>query len=292
MWRPSRLIRASIGLHAAALALLCLHPGWWPWLLAAVVADHAFLTAAVFLPRSQALGPSLARLGGEAGVVALTFDDGPDPAVTRQVLALLAEAGATASFFCIGARAQAHPGVVRAIAAAGHSVENHSLTHPLGFALLMPPGLRREIAGAQAVLAPLSGQAPRFFRAPFGFRGPPLDFVLARAGLHHAAWTRRGYDTRCRDPAVVLRRLLRGLAAGDILLLHDGNAARTAEGTPVVLAVLPPLLAALAARGLRPVSLPAAIAATAAAAAVPGSPASAADASSSAAHCPARSGNG
>ncbi len=286
------MIRASIALHGVALALFCLNPGWWPWLVAAVVADHALLTAAVFLPRSQALGPTLARLGGAAGVVALTFDDGPDPAVTPQVLALLAEAGATASFFCIGARAQAHPAVVRAIAAAGHSVENHSLTHPLNFALHMPPGLRREVAGAQAVLAPLCGQAPRFFRAPFGFRGPPLDFVLTRAGLRHAAWTRRGYDTRCRDPAVVLHRLLRGLAAGDILLLHDGNAARTADGTPVVLAVLPPLLAALAARGLSPVPLPAATAATAAAAGGAESPASGADASMSATRCPARSGNG
>ena len=66
--------------------------------------------------------------------------------------------------------------------------------------------------------------------------------MLHHLGLRLVSWTRRGFDTRERDPRQVLQRLARGLAAGDILLLHDGNAARTAQGQPVVLAVLPLLL--------------------------------------------------
>ena len=79
-----------------------------------------------------------------------------------------------------------------------------------------------------------------------------LDPVVAQLGLQYMSWTRRGFDTVARDPAAVLRRLLRGLAAGDILLLHDR---RSLHGEPIVLAVLPALLEKLAAAGLKAVSL-------------------------------------
>jgi peptidoglycan/xylan/chitin deacetylase (PgdA/CDA1 family) len=97
---------------------------------------------------------------------------------------------------------------------------------------------------------------PTFFRAPAGLRNPFLAPVLHREGLTLASWTRRGFDTRERDAARVLQRLTRGLAAGDILLLHDGNAARDAQGRPVILDVLPALLAALRRERLVAVTLP------------------------------------
>ena len=289
----------SIGLHLLAAAVLVLRPAWWAWLLLALAANHAAILALVLRPKSQALGPALVRLRTGRQEVALTFDDGPDPEVTPQVLALLAAAGATASFFCIGSRAQRHPDLVRAIIEAGHGVENHTMTHPSAFACLGLAGLRREVGGAQAALTAITGQPPRFFRAPCGFRSPLLDPCLARAGLCAVAWTRRGFDATQRRPDAVLRRLLRGLAAGDVLLLHDGNGARTADGDPVVLAVLPSLLAALRARGLSAVPLaafvmpaPAMPAFAAAGEAAAASPAPGGRASTSAARCPARSGNG
>jgi peptidoglycan/xylan/chitin deacetylase (PgdA/CDA1 family) len=87
-------------------------------------------------------------------------------------------------------------------------------------------------------------------------RNPFLDRVLARLGLRLAAWTRRGFDTRTADPALVGRRLMRGLKAGAILLLHDGNCARTSTGVPVIVAVLPGLIEAAADAGLNFVTLP------------------------------------
>ena len=153
--------------------------------------------------------------------------------------------------------------------AAGHAVENHSLTHPAYFACLLGGALRRQVEEAQAVLADVAGQAPSWFRAPMGLRNPCLEPALARAGLHLASWSRRGYDTRCADPALVLRRLRRRLGPGDVLLLHDGNAARDADGRAVALAALPGLLATLAARGLSAVPLPAATPAAAAASPAP-----------------------
>jgi peptidoglycan/xylan/chitin deacetylase (PgdA/CDA1 family) len=86
-------------------------------------------------------------------------------------------------------------------------------------------------------------------------RNPLLDPVLQRLGLQLASWTRRGFDTVERDGSVVLARLMSKLRAGDILLLHDGHAARTSSGTPVVLEVLPSLLEAIEQRGLRTVTL-------------------------------------
>jgi peptidoglycan/xylan/chitin deacetylase (PgdA/CDA1 family) len=187
--------------------------------------------------------------------VALTFDDGPDDEVTPAVLDLLAAQGVRASFFCIAERARARPALVRRIVAAGHSVQNHSRHHRHGFSLLGPRGLAREVGDAQSALADITGVRPHCFRAPAGLRNPLLDPVLHRLDLHLVSWTRRGFDTREADPRRVGRRLLDGLAAGDILLLHDGNARRSADGPAVVLQVLPTLLQALRSAGLGPVTL-------------------------------------
>lgn len=259
--RFSPLLQASFGLHAAALVLPWFVAGAWPWAVGALVANHAVLTAAGLWPRSSLLGPNITRLPAASaarGEVALTIDDGPDPEVTPQVLDLLDRFGARASFFVIGERAAKHPALVAQMLARGHSVQNHSQRHRHHFSLLGPAGFRRELEAAQAQLQALTGERPRFFRAPAGLRNPFLQPVLQRLGLRLTSWTRRGFDTRETDAQRVLARLVDGLAAGDILLLHDGHAARGATGTPVVLEVLPALLERLRAAGLKPVTLPAA----------------------------------
>ncbi|HYH40486.1 MAG TPA: polysaccharide deacetylase family protein, partial [Burkholderiales bacterium] len=137
----------------------------------------------------------------------------------------------------------------------GHGVENHSHRHSHAFAFGGFSRLAREVDAAQSAIATSAGRPPAFFRAPAGFRGPFLDLVLAKRGLTYVSWTRRGYDTVRRDPVQVFDKLTKGLAAGDVLLLHDGNAARTAQGEPVVLAVLPRLLEHLRAERLTSVAL-------------------------------------
>ena len=258
-WRPPAAIRLSMLWHVAGLITLVAQPAWWPWVLGALAGNHLALVAAALWPRSTWLGPNLTRLPAAAAAraeICLTFDDGPDPQVTPQVLDLLDRYAAKASFFCIGAKAAAFPETVREIVRRGHSVENHTYGHPHAFAFYGMSGLRREVDSAQAVIADITGRAPRFFRAPAGFRSPLLDPVLAGCGMRYVSWTRRGYDAVRRDSTRVLQRLTRGLAAGDVLLLHDGARARTAAGEPVVLAVLPDLLDQLAASGLKSVTLP------------------------------------
>lgn len=257
VWRPAPTIRASYAIHAGA-ALLALVPGQWPLALAAFVANQAVLTGAGLWPRSSLLGPNLTRLSDAAaarGEVALTIDDGPDPEVTPRVLDLLDEAGAKASFFCIGQDVVHHAALAREMVARGHSIENHSQHHLTLFAALGPWQMRREIVDAQESIADAVGRAPRFFRPTAGLRNPFLEPILADLDLRLATWTRRPFDTRCGDPDEVVRRLTRGLVAGDILLMHDGNAAKTSAGQPVILSALPHLLATLQAAGLRSVNL-------------------------------------
>ncbi|WP_018291501.1 polysaccharide deacetylase family protein [Verrucomicrobium sp. 3C] len=258
-WRPSVAIRISLWLHATLLAALPLFPNSWIWLLAVLLGNHLLLAFSGLWPKSSLLGPNLVRLPRPAahnGLLALTFDDGPDPETTPAILYLLDSYGAKASFFCIGKRAEEHSELVRDIVRRGHSVENHSLRHPNLFACYSLGALQREIQGAQSVLAACSGTPPRFFRSPMGFRNPFLDPALSRIGLRYVSWTRRGFDAACQKPETVLRRLIRNLSEGDILLLHDGNSACTSDGKPVSVQVLSSLLPILHARGLRAVSLP------------------------------------
>lgn len=256
-WEASPLIKGSFALHACAAAGTILQPELWPWAVAAIAANQGVLTAAGMWPRSSLLGPNWTCLPEAASRsdIAITVDDGPDPEVTPRVLDILDAHGAQASFFCIGARAERYPELCREIVARGHAVENHSQNHLHHFSLLGPRGIERELQAAQDVLAGITGQWPRFFRPTAGLRSPLLEPVLSRLGLHLASWTRRGFDTRDGDPDSVAAKLLHGLDGGDILLLHDGNAARSAGDEPVILKVLPILLQTAQAAGLGCVTL-------------------------------------
>jgi peptidoglycan/xylan/chitin deacetylase (PgdA/CDA1 family) len=231
--------------------------------LGAVVLDHLFIAAAGLWPRSNWLGPNWTRLparGAARGEIAITIDDGPDPEVTPRVLEVLAAFEARASFFCIGERVTRYPDLAQEIVRRGHSVENHSQRHRHSFSLLGPSRMAAEIARAQESIARATGETPRFFRAPAGLRNPFLEPILKRLKLQLVSWTRRGFDTVNADAGDVYRRLSRSLGDGDILLLHDGHAARAhagspAAGTPVILEVLPRLLETLRQRQLQAVSL-------------------------------------
>jgi peptidoglycan-N-acetylglucosamine deacetylase len=252
---PSWLMKISALIHVGALATVVVAPRLWPWALAAVVANHVPLVLGGLLPRSRLLGPNWTRLPAAAGTVALTIDDGPDPEVTPAVLDVLARHGVRATFFCIGDRVASHPDLARRISREGHEIGNHTEHHRYIFSLFGPRAVHREVALAQTSIQVACQVVPRYFRAPAGLRNPFLEPCLAALGLQLASWTRRGYDTVNPDAGRVLARLTHNLAAGDILLLHDGRAARTADGTPVILAVLPRLLPALAGQRLRCVTL-------------------------------------
>jgi peptidoglycan-N-acetylglucosamine deacetylase len=261
-WAPSPLLCASAALHVGAFASVLARPRSWPWALGAVAANHLALAAAGLWPRSQWLGPNLTRLPApiaSVGSVAVTIDDGPEPEVTPRVLAQLEQHQACATFFCVGERVLRYPDLAQEIVRRGHVIENHSQRHRHTFSLLGPAGLNAEISRAQDSIFKVTGTSPSYFRAPAGLRNPFLDPVLATLKLRLASWTRRGFDTVQGDADAVFRRLAAALKGGDILLLHDGNAARSRAGNPVILEVLPRLLDAMRSKDLRPVTLRAAL---------------------------------
>jgi peptidoglycan-N-acetylglucosamine deacetylase len=274
-----------MALHVGAAGVTLLRPHWWPWTLSAVLADHLLLAVSGLWPRSHLLGPNWTHLPppaagpceGMPAAVAITIDDGPDPEVTGRVLEVLDAHGARATFFCIGERVERHPAIARAIVAAHHEIGNHSYRHLMSFSLMGPRAVACEVARAQAVIGEATGEVARFFRAPAGLRNPFLEPALTRANLQLVSWTRRGFDTVYGSAGRVLGSLTRDLRGGDILLLHDGHAARTPAGTPVILEVLPRLLRALQAVQLAPITLRQALERTTAA---PGSTAATSGASS------------
>ena len=252
-------VKASLAWHAGAAGAVLAAPQAWPWALGAVAANHVVLTAGGLWPRSRWLGSNWTRLPAAAAArreIAITIDDGPDPEVTPFVLDLLDRDGAHATFFCIAEQVRTHAALCREIVARGHSVQNHSDRHAHSFSLLGPKAIEREIGAAQHALADVTGELPRFFRAPAGLRNPFLAPVLQRLDLQLVSWTRRGFDTVRRDPAAMLARLANRLRAGDILLAHDGHAARSDAGVPLVVAVLPALLERARSLALTPVTLP------------------------------------
>jgi peptidoglycan/xylan/chitin deacetylase (PgdA/CDA1 family) len=257
-WKPTLAIRLSILVLAACILVTLWQPALWPWTAGIVFANHSLLTIAGLIPRSTLLGPNIARLPADAaqrGEVAITIDDGPDPEVTPQVLDILDRYQAKATFFCIGRLAAQHPELCHEIVRRGHNIENHSLSHNWYFSLLDPWNIHREVREAQTILREVGGRAPRFFRATAGLRNPELEPVLAHCGLRLCSWSKRGFDTQVGDADAVFNSLARDLKGGDILLLHDGSAARTAAGTPVILDVLPRLLDNLAQTSLHSVTL-------------------------------------
>ena len=251
-------LKLTTAWHAAALAGCAIAPSTWPWWLTGTAINHAAVTLAGLWPRSSLLGPNwthLPAVAGNANCIALTIDDGPDPEVTPRVLDLLDQYAIRATFFCIGERARRYPSLTREIVARGHTIENHSYTHRHTFSVETPGALAKEVDTAQRTLIELTGERPTFFRAPAGLRNVLLEPVLQKHDLRLVSWTKRGFDTREPDPERVRQRLLHNLSPRDILLVHDGNAATTANGQPVLLCALPRVFEAARHQGLRFITL-------------------------------------
>lgn len=245
-WQPSLLIILSAALHVLLFIAVVFRPEVWKWILTLLICNHLLLALVGLWPRSNWLGPNWTKLPAAAAnrnEIALTIDDGPDPIVTPKVLDLLDTMNVKATFFCIGDKVAQYPELCREMVHRGHAIENHSQQHKLYFSLFGVGGITHEIVAAQETIAKITGIRPEFFRAPAGLRNLFLDIVLHRLGLRLASWTIRGFDTKFRDAEKVKNKLLSKLQPGTILLLHDGNAARTKENVPIILAVLPALLA-------------------------------------------------
>jgi peptidoglycan/xylan/chitin deacetylase (PgdA/CDA1 family) len=208
---------------APFLTFFMLRAGWF-WGLYILLASHLLLLAVTLVPSFQGFGPVLTKYWTTAKTAWLTIDDGPDPATTPQVLALLTEYGARATFFLIGAKVAQYPELTRMILNAGHSIGNHTQSHPkFSFWRLSPRALAREIDEFEATISSIGVAAPIWFRAPAGFKNPFLHPILAARGLQLVGWSARAFDTQMDDSTRIVERIKRSMVSGAIILFHEGH---------------------------------------------------------------------
>lgn len=182
-----------------------------------------FLVLCIGAPFFPAYGfflPVVSHGPPENGAIALTFDDGPDPASTPDLLALLSSHGVTATFYVNGCRAERYPELIREILSRGHTIGNHSHNHDNFLMFKCSQVLREEIEKTQRVLYGF-GVVPYTFRPPVGVTNPRLQKVMDQLDMYVVNFNRRAGDSGNRMVVNLSRKILENLQSGDIVMLHD-----------------------------------------------------------------------
>ncbi len=211
-----------LGFKVCAAALAFLHHPWVA--LVVFFAPDPWIALQFALPSQQAFGPAARTFATAGREVWLTIDDGPDPASTPRVLELLKEHRARATFFVIGDQVRNHPGLARQIIAEGHSIGNHTQTHPVADFWCASPGrIAREIDLCVGALLLADAPFERYFRPPVGIRNPFLQPQLADRGMTQVLWSARGRDGGPGSPEAAMARIARQIRPGAIVLAHEGG---------------------------------------------------------------------
>jgi peptidoglycan/xylan/chitin deacetylase (PgdA/CDA1 family) len=189
------------------------------------------------------LVPSSPATRVPGNVIALTFDDGPDPRYTPRILDILRQAGVKATFCMVGTQARAYPDLVKAVHDAGHTICDHTEHHP-HLDQMSADGVDGEIGGMAGFLHDTTGEAPHFTRAPYGGVNDTVVQTAHRYGTRILGWSVDPSDYLKPSPVVIAGRVLAGAHPGAIVLMHDGGGDRTNT-----IAALPVIIIALKARG-------------------------------------------
>jgi peptidoglycan/xylan/chitin deacetylase (PgdA/CDA1 family) len=187
-----------------------------------VLAILAGCMYASFSIRSSLFGKIYWRGRTDRNQIAITFDDGPHPKFTRDILQILQREKVPATFFLVGKKIDAFPEVAREIAAAGHELGFHGFTHR---ALWMKPQrtLQDEVDRSRESFRTHLGFEPKLFRPPYGIRGRRILTIAQQSGWKTIFWTRSGWDWTDIPSEEVARRALKKPMPGSFLLLHDSD---------------------------------------------------------------------
>lgn len=220
--------KRTVGIYSISLLLLmalsitfALHPNMGNWRREKIVVD---------------------KINTNKKVVALTYDDGPDPKYTPVILDILKAHNARATFFVIGKRAESHPGILKRMAADGHEIGNHSYNHP-NFNKLSHKNQVDEVTKTTKTIKRLTGQNPRLLRPPGGYLSYDLVAITREKNMTISYWT---YQQDSKDwrtgvkAATIARHVMKHVRPGQIIILHDGcpNSAQTVEATNMILSRL------------------------------------------------------
>jgi peptidoglycan/xylan/chitin deacetylase (PgdA/CDA1 family) len=172
------------------------------------------------IPTLQWFAPAILRGPADGSRVALTFDDGPCPGFTEQILDILRHHEVKATFFVCGQNVERSPELLRRVQAEGHTIGNHSYSHSFPF-FRSRAFFARQIDLTQEAIEKVTRKRPKFFRPPYGVRWLGLHPVLKARGLSLVNWSDTGYDWKL-DAEGIVRETLKTLGPGSIILLHDG----------------------------------------------------------------------
>lgn len=199
---------------------------------ASVAGSLYYATHAV---RSQWLGRTDWRGRADIPSVSLTFDDGPAPD-TPAILDVLREHGVRAAFFLVGRQVERYPGIARRILDEGHEIGNHSYSHPI-YLYRRARVTRSELERAQEIITSATGRRPSLARPPCGVRTRAYFAAARELKLRTVQWTVAGFDWKRRSASEIAGAVLRSVAAGSIILLHDGDSRLKRDRRQTVAAV-------------------------------------------------------
>jgi peptidoglycan/xylan/chitin deacetylase (PgdA/CDA1 family) len=227
-------------ISALLLGILAVVAGKIIFFLVVIGAFVVLTGLGVAFPQMRFFGPFICRGDTSRRRVALTFDDGPDARSTPALLDLLREAQVPAAFFCIGKKVTAERKLTARISGEGHLLGNHTFNHSYGTNFFTVARLQAEITQTQKAIQEARGTVSQFFRPPVGLSNPRTFRAAAALGFKVIGWSARSLDTRITDPERIVKRILRRLEPGGIILLHDGNipAAQLAATVKLLLAKL------------------------------------------------------
>ena len=173
-------------------------------------------------PTGQWYGKTFIGLARDSKKIALTYDDGPNDPHTLHLLETLARHEVKATFFLIGKHVRQRPDLAREIAQAGHTIGNHTFTHPL-LIFKSADEVRRELSDCRAALQDAVGEHSDLFRPPFGGRRPAVLRIVRELGLKPVMWNVTGYDWNAPPAEVIVGKVSKKICGGDVILLHDGG---------------------------------------------------------------------
>ncbi|WP_003539992.1 polysaccharide deacetylase family protein [Desulfotomaculum nigrificans] len=189
------------------------------------------------------------RIKTKNKLVALTFDDGPDPRFTPAILDILKKYKVPATFFVVGKNVEDHPEILLRTIHEGHQVGNHTMTHPI-LNQLKPEEIYKELKDCSRTIWLVSGEHPIYFRSPKGLTSAEVQKIGSSLGMEQILWTVTMENHAAKTPKEMADRVLRKVGPGYIILLHDGRLDRSKT-----VAALPLLLEGLQKRGYKVVPL-------------------------------------
>ena len=193
----------------------------WIWILIPFLILLVFIAVVSSKIQLNFFVPAIHSGDSSTQKIALTFDDGPHPKYTPQVLDILKKHDVKATFFLIGKNIKQYPNLAERIVNEGHTIGNHSFTHSKTIDFKNQNGWKKEIENTDLEIRKILGKKPKFFRPPYGVTTPHLAGALKKSEKKTIGWSQRTYDTMSISPMKIKEKIIKNLKSGDIILLHD-----------------------------------------------------------------------